>query len=222
MRSQFDMQLSELQSKMISIGMLCETAIAKTSKALLACDIATAKELPELLSQITESEREIESICLKLLLHQQPVARDLRTVSSALKMVTDAQRIGTQSTEIAEIVALGNIVEIPKALPIPEMARAVIKMVTDSIDSFVKQDRNIALSVVKYDDVVDGYFNDCKSTLIELIKSPKVNSEAVVDLLIIAKYYERIGDHAVNIAKWVLFSITGVHVGDDGAYREEE
>lgn len=211
MRFQFDMQLSELNNKMINIGMLCETAIAKTSKALLTCDIATARELPELLRQIAESERIIEGICLKLLLHQQPVAKDLRTVSSALKMVTDTQRIGTQSAEIAEIVALGNITEIPESIPISKMANAVIKMVTDSIDSFVKKDRNTAVSVVQYDDVVDGFFNDCKSTLIELMKNPTVNSEAVVDLLMIAKYYERIGDHAVNIAKWVLFSLTGCH-----------
>ena len=211
MRSQFDIQLSELNNKMIGIGMLCETAISKTSKALLNCSIATAKELPELLGKITESEREIESICLKLLLHQQPVARDLRAISSALKMVTDAQRIGTQSTEIAEIVALGNIKSIPQKLPVGEMADAVIKMVTESIDSFVKQDRNTALSVIKYDDVVDAYFDDCKSTLIELIKSPDIISESLVDLLMITKYYERIGDHAVNIAKWVLFSITGSH-----------
>lgn len=216
MRYQFDLQLAELNKKMITIGMLCETAIAKTSKALLACDIATAKELPELLSQITESEREIESICLKLLLHQQPVARDLRTVSSALKMVTDAQRIGTQSTEIAEIVVLGSITELPEGLTIRQIAGAVIQMVTDSIDSFVKQDRNTAVSVIKYDDIVDELFNDCKVKLIELIKSPAVNSEAVVDLLMIAKYYERIGDHAVNIAKWVMFALTGKH-----DYREE-
>lgn len=211
MRYQFDLQLAELNKKMITIGMLCETAIAKTSKALLSSDIVTAKELPELLGQITENEREIESICLKLLLHQQPVAKDLRAVSAALKMVTDAQRIGTQSTEIAEIVALGNITEIPERLPIRPMANAVIKMVTDSIDSFVKQDSNTAKSVIKYDDVVDNYFNDCKSTLIDLIRYPKNSSEAVIDLLMIAKYYERIGDHAVNIAKWVLFSITGKH-----------
>ena len=219
MRYQFDMQLAELNKKMITIGMLCETAIAKTSKALLSCDVVTAKELPELLAQITESEREIESICLKLLLHQQPVAKDLRTVSSALKMVTDAQRIGTQSTEVAEIVAMGNITELPEKLPIRQIATAVIKMVTDSIDSFVKRDSNTAKTVIEYDDIVDNLFNDCKSTLIELIRHPEVNSEAIVDLLMIAKYYERIGDHAVNIAKWVLFSITGVHITEESMIK---
>lgn len=217
MRSRFDIQLAELHNKMITIGMLCETAIARTSKALLACDAEMAKELPELLGQITEREREIEGICLKLLLHQQPVARDLRTVSSALKMVTDTQRIGTQSTDIAEIVALGSIKEIPDALPIREMSDAVIKMVTDSIDSFVDRDRDTATAVIKYDDVVDGYFNACKSALIDLIKDPAVNSEAAVDLLMISKYYERIGDHAVNIAKWVQFSLTGSYADIDSA-----
>lgn len=209
MRSQFDMQLSELNKNMITMGMLCETAIAKTSKALLSSDMHMAQELPELLNQIAEKEREIEGICMKLLLHQQPVARDLRTISSALKMVTDAQRIGTQSADIAEIILLGNIKSIPQAIPIANMAAAVIKMVTDSIDSFVRRDGNIAISVVKYDDVVDNLFGDCKSILIDLLKQNATDGEAAVDLLMIAKYFERIGDHAVNIAKWVLFSITG-------------
>lgn len=209
MRSQFDMQLSELNNKMINIGMLCETAIAKASKSLLNHDMRMAQELPELLNQIAEKEREIEGVCMKLLLHQQPVARDLRTVSSALKMVTDIQRVGTQSADIAEIVLLGNITQIPQALPISEMAAAAIKMVTDSIDSFVKQDGKIAVSVVEYDDVVDNLFGICKSMLIDFVKAPDANGETMVDLLMIAKYFERIGDHAVNIAKWVLFSITG-------------
>lgn len=209
MRSRFDMQLSELNQKMISIGMLCETAISKTSKALLRHDFSMAQELPELLSRMQQQEREIEGICMKLLMQQQPVAKDLRTVSSALKMVTDIQRIGTQSADIAEIVLLGNINAIPQALPISEMAAAVIKMVTDSIDSFVRQDSKIAASVIEYDDVVDNLFSICKSTLIDCVKQPDADGEAMVDLLMIAKYLERIGDHAVNIAKWVLFSITG-------------
>lgn len=222
MRSNFDRQLAELNQKMITLGMLCETAISTSSKALLTCDPAAAEEMPELLGQITEGEREIEGICMKLLLHQQPVAKDLRTVSSALKMVTDAQRIGTQSTDIAEILALNNIHEIPPTLPIAQLTDTVIRMVTDSIDSFVKQDRDIALSVIQHDDVADQYFSDCKDTLISLIRQPPVNSEAVVDLLMIAKYYERIGDHAVNIAKWVLFSITASHDIDDMIYNWQE
>ena len=209
MRSKFDMQLEELKIQMTSMGMLCENAIAQASHALVNCAPKLTAQLPELLGQITQKERDIESICLKLLLHQQPVARDLRTVSSALKMVTDAQRIGTQSGDIAEIVALGYIHEIPEGLPIQEMATAVIHMVTDSIDSFVKQDGNLSRSVIEYDDVVDNYFNSIKHSLVQLLKAQDANSEAMVDLLMIAKYYERIGDHAVNIAKWVLFSLTG-------------
>ncbi len=220
MRSKFDLQLEELKKEMTTMGMLCENAIAKTSQALLTCDTSMAAEMPELLNQVTRKERDIESICLKLLLHQQPVARDLRTVSSALKMVTDAQRIGTQSTDISEIVVIGNIREIPENLPIRQMAEAVISMVTGSIDAFVKQDGKTAKAVVEYDDVVDGYFNTMKSALIALLKEPSANSEAMVDLLMIAKYYERIGDHAVNIAKWVLFSLTGSLPPESGRVEE--
>lgn len=209
MRMRFEQELSELNNQMMKIGMLCETAISKASKALFTGNFRIAQELPELLNSVTEKEREIEGICMKLLLKQQPVAKDLRTISSALKMVTDAQRIGTQSADIAEIYMLGNISAIPEAVPLSEMAAAVIKMVTDSIDSFVKQDGKIAAAVIEYDDVVDALFNDCKLTLIELLKQHGTDGEAMVDLLMISKYFERIGDHAVNIAKWVLFSITG-------------
>lgn len=209
MRSRFDMQLEQLKLEMTSMGMLCENAIAKASHALLNCDVKAAGELPELLNQVTQKERDIEAICLRLLLQQQPVARDLRTVSAALKMVTDAQRIGTQSGDIGEIVAMGYIREIPEGLPIREMATAVIHMVTDSIDSFVKQDGKLSRNVIEYDDVVDDYFNSIKHSLVQRLKTQEGSSEAMVDLLMVAKYFERIGDHAVNIAKWVLFSLTG-------------
>ena len=209
MRSKFDMELEKLKREMTAMGMLCENAIAKASHALVNCSPKLAVELPELLNQITQKERDIESICLRLLLQQQPVAKDLRTVSAALKMVTDAQRIGTQSGDISEIVALGNIDEIPEGLPIREMATAVIHMVTDSIDSFVKQDGKLSRNVIEYDDVVDDYFNSIKHSLVQRLKTQEGSSEAMVDLLMIAKYFERIGDHAVNIAKWVLFSLTG-------------
>ena len=209
MRSRFEMQLEQLKLEMTSMGMLCENAIAKASHALLNCDVKAAGELPELLNQVTQKERDIEAICLRLLLQQQPVARDLRTVSAALKMVTDAQRIGTQSGDIGEIVAMGCIRQIPEGLPIREMATAVIHMVTDSIDSFVKQDGKLSRNVIEYDDVVDDYFNSIKHSLVQRLKTQEGSSEAMVDLLMVAKYFERIGDHAVNIAKWVLFSLTG-------------
>ena len=227
MRSKFDLQLEELKKEMTTMGMLCENAIAKASHALMTYDAALAREVPEFLTQVTQKERDVEDICLKLLLHQQPVARDLRTVSSALKMVTDAQRIGTQSADISEIMALGNIKQIPESLPLRDMATAVIHMVSDSIDAFVKQDGKIARSVIEYDDVVDCYFNSAKAAVIELLKTPDINGEAMVDLLMIAKYYERIGDHAVNIAKWVLFSLTGdlsfaAACYDEGKYTSEK
>ena len=209
MRSRFDMQLEDLKTEMTAMGMLCENAIAKASHALLTCDLALARELPELLGRITQKERDIETICLKLLLHQQPVARDLRTVSSALKMVTDAQRIGTQSADISEIVALGNIRSLSEELPIREMAAGVIGMVTNSIDAFVKQDGKIARAVIEYDDTVDALFNRMKERLIEMLKQPDYDAEAMVDTLMVSNYYESIGDHAVNLAKWVLFSLTG-------------
>lgn len=215
MRSQFDRQLECLNQELITMGMLCESAIAKASQALLTGNLPLARELPDLLTQVNQKEREIEAICLRLLLQQQPVARDLRTVSAALKMVTDVERVGDQSADIGEIVALGHVKELPQGLPLREMAAAVIKMVSESIDAFVKQDRKIAWGVIEYDDVADGYFDEIKQALIQLLKGPDSSGEAAVDLLMIAKYLERIGDHAVNIAKWVLFSMTGELVSDE-------
>lgn len=210
MRSRFDEQLEQLNKELITMGMLCEDAIEKAAQALLSGDRALAGTLPELQSRVNHKEREIESICLRLLLHQQPVARDLRTVSAALKMVTDVERIGVQSTDIADIITKSKLQEVESdSLPIRDMATAVIKMVSDSLDAFVKKDMKIAQDVVKYDDVVDGYFNDMKRALIERLKEADSDGESILDLLMIAKYFERIGDHAVNIAKWVQFSITG-------------
>ena len=197
MRSQFDRQLQKLKTEMIAMGLLCRMAIDKASKALLHCDTSMAKELPELLAQIDQKEREIEAICLQLLLQQQPVARDLRTVSAAMKMVTDIERIGDQSADLAEII------------------------VTDSLDSFVSQDEEEARAVLRYDDVVDGCFNECKAALIALLQAAEIDGEAMLDLLMISKYFERIGDHAVNIAKWVIFSVTGTIVQDEHAAQTD-
>ena len=221
MRSQFDSQLQKLKTEMIAMGLLCRMAIDKSSKALLHCDTSMARELPELLAHIDQKEREIEAICLQLLLQQQPVARDLRTVSAAMKMVTDIERIGDQSADLAEIIAMGHITAIPKTLPMEKMALSVIKMVTDSIDSFVSQDEDEARAVLRYDDVVDGCFNECKAALIALLQAAEIDGEAMLDLLMISKYFERIGDHAVNIAKWVIFSVTGTIVQDEHAAQTD-
>lgn len=209
MRLKFDEQLELLNKELITMGAYCEKAIAMSAKALTEGKPELAKQVPDLSVQIDHKEREIETMCLKLLLQRQPVAKDLRIVSSALKMVTDMARIGDQSADIAEIITMANIHADDDTQIIHDMSVAVIKMVTDSIDAFVKKDMKMAKAVIEYDDVVDSFFDKVKKILIDLFSKPEADGEYAIDLLMIAKYFERIGDHAVNIAKWVLFSITG-------------
>lgn len=211
MRLQFDEQLDLLNKELITMGALCENAIAMSAKALTTGKPVLAKTVPDLSVQIDHKEREIETMCLKLLLQQQPVAKDLRSISSALKMVTDMARIGDQSADIAEIITLANIHATDDTQIIHDMSVAVIKMVTDSIDAFVKKDMQKAKAVIDYDDVVDCFFNQIKKILIDLFSKPETDGEYAIDLLMIAKYFERIGDHAENIAEWVIYSITGKH-----------
>lgn len=215
MRNKFDMQLELLNKDMIMMGALCEEAIALSANALDTGDKDIAIQVPDISLQIDRKEREIENLCMKLLLQQQPVAKDLRIISSALKMVTDMERIGHQSADIAEIVTMANITAKDDTLYIRDMARAVIEMVTDSIDAFVQKDADLAKRVINQDDVVDEYFNQIKQTLIEIFSQPQADGEYALDLLMIAKYFERIGDHAVNIADWVLFSITGNRITEN-------
>ena len=183
-------------------------------KALLEGDIAGAKKVKEQGYIIDQMEREIESICLKLLLQQQPVAKDLRGISAALKMITDLERIGDQAEDIAEIITFLGGRTGEEWHDIRIMAEATIKMVTDSIDAYVMQDLKLARSVLDYDDVVDDAFDRVKQTLIKMISENAADGEYAVDMLMIAKYFERIGDHATNIAEWVEFSVTGIHKGD--------
>ncbi len=214
MRSIFDEQLSLLNNELIAMGSLCEEAIALASKALSEGDGKLVKRVSSLEKEIDQKERDIESLCLKLLLQQQPVARDLRQISSALKMITDMERIGDQAEDIAEIIPFLNG-RIPlETLPIRQMEAATIKMVTDSIDAYVKKDMGLAKAVTKHDDVVDDCFVKIKSDLITAISENPNDGEFALDLLMIAKYLERIGDHAVNIAEWVIFSISGTHSGE--------
>lgn len=208
MRSKFDEQLAELNEELIRMGALCENVIAMSAKALLDGDMELANKAAEYDSEIDQKERDIETLCMKLILQQQPVARDLRTISAALKMITDMERIGDQSADIAEIVTMAHITASDETLHIGEMARAVIKMVTESIDAFVKRDVVLAHSVIAYDDVVDGLFDAVKRALTERFQAGG-EMEYALDLLMIAKYFERIGDHATNIAEWVLYSVTG-------------
>lgn len=209
MRSRFDEQLDLLNKEMITMGALCENAIAMSAKAVAEGDLALTESIPALAEQIGQKEREIESLCLKLLLQQQPVAKDLRIISSALKMVTDMERIGHQSADIAEIVRMANLKVGGDTEEVRNMALAVIKMVSESIDAFVKKDDDMAQAVIAYDDVVDDCFDRVKNLLIGRFSQPEADGEQTIDLLMVAKYFERIGDHAVNIAKWVVFSITG-------------
>ena len=211
MRNRFDEQLALLKKELIEMGALCEEVIAKASEALTRGDVALAATVAPLDGQIDRKERDIESLCLRLLLQQQPVARDLRKISAALKMITDMERIGDQAEDIAEIVTFlkGRTGQNDDLLR--EMARSTIKMVTESVDAFVKHDIMLAEKVVAYDDVVDNYFEQVKDELIARTAENPDDGEYALDLLMIAKYFERIGDHAVNIAEWVMFSVTGVH-----------
>ncbi|NCC06824.1 MAG: phosphate signaling complex protein PhoU [Clostridia bacterium] len=211
MRATFDQQLDSMNKELTYMGALCETAIANAAKALLDGDNELARRVLIADEEIDRKESEIEAICLKLLLHQQPVARDLRQISAALKMITDMERIGDQAGDIAEIVSMANITADADILRVREMANATIEMVTSSIEAFVKKDQKLANAVLSMDDKVDDLFNKVKAELIELIGSKKTDGETAIDILMIAKYFERIGDHATNIAEWVIFSITGVH-----------
>jgi len=212
MRSRFDEQLTELNNKLIEMGALVENSIAQATKALVEQDTALAEKVINHAADVDEKEDEIESLCLKLLLNQQPVAKDLRLISAALKMITDMERIGDQAADISELcVYLASEQYIKKLEHIPQMASATIKMVTESIDAFVKKDLDLAQSVITFDDVVDDMYVTVKRDLIELVHKDVSNGEQAFDLLQIAKYYERIGDHAVNIAEWVIFSMTGRH-----------
>ena len=214
MRSRFDEQLKTLNKKMIEMGAECESIIAVSAKALLEGNADDARKAKNQGHIIDEMEREIESICLKLLLQQQPVAKDLRVISAALKMITDMERIGDQAEDIAEIIIFLGGRTGEECHDIRLMAEATIKMVTDSIDAYVKKDLQLAKQVIKHDDIVDSAFERVKQTLVKMVTENTADGEYAVDLLMIAKYFERIGDHAVNIAEWVEFSVTGVHKGE--------
>ena len=211
MRSKFDQQLALLNEELTQMGETCAKAIGLAAQALDEQNASTAAPVAELEEQTNEQERSIEALCLKLLLQQQPVARDLRQISAALKMITDMERIGDQAEDIAEIVTFlkGRTAEHDDILC--QMARATISMVTESVDAFVKHDTIKAEAVLAADDTVDAYFRQVKQALISRIAADPADGEYALDLLMIAKYFERIGDHATNIAEWVIFSITGRH-----------
>lgn len=212
MRNAFNAQLDEMHRLLIHMGELCETVIDNTYQALMKEDRESAAEIIEKDGEIDQVERDIEGICLKLLLRQQPVASDLRRVSSALKMITDMERIGDQAADISEIsISLAGESDLPKMDIIRKMAAESMLMVVNSIEAFVARDMEQAEQVTAKDDEIDQLFADARSALIEMIQKETIKPEVAVDLLMVAKYFERIGDHATNIAEWVIYSINGIH-----------
>ncbi len=216
MRNRFDRQLSQLNNELIQMGSLIEQAISMAINAMMNQDIEKAKQAILFDEEIDHQEKEIENLCLKLLLEQQPVARDLRLISAALKMITDMERIGDQAADISEITLLLAGTPYIKNLDVlQEMAKETTVMVVKSVEAFVNRDIDLANQVIDHDDIVDELFLKIKKELIVLINQNAENGEQATDLLMIGKYFERIGDHATNIAEWVIFSITGKHDGEN-------
>ena len=212
MREKFKQQLEEMYRQMVIMGSLCQQAIAVAVRTLDEEEDRAEKLEAQVFAvdgEIDDMEREIEALCTKLLLKQQPVAADLRRITAALKMVTDLERIGDQASDIAELARF--IRKGGAHSHLKQMAAEVIRMVSESVDAYVRQDVDLAQQVIAADDEVDGYFDRIKAHLIDRIAKDVDDGEATLDLLMIAKYYERIGDHATNIAEWVMFSVTGVH-----------
>ncbi|MCM1246382.1 MAG: phosphate signaling complex protein PhoU [Roseburia sp.] len=211
MRNEFDRQLSQLNTELITMGALCEEAITNAVKYLIDSKEDSKNACLDADRQIDKKERDIETLCIKLILQQQPVAGDLRVVSAALKMISDMERIGDQASDIVEIASYVTESRLESSTHIRDMADAATKMVSGSIESFVKMDKETAELVIRDDDLVDELFDKVKGELIKSIAEGYSNAEALIDLLMIAKYLERIGDHAENIAEWVIYSITGRH-----------
>lgn len=212
MRERFQEQMERLNHELIEMGAMCEEAISACIQAYTVGDVEKRKLTQKLERDIDQKEREIETLCLRLLLQQQPVARDLRLISAAMKMISDMERIGDQACDIVEISQyITNNTDFKNAIPIAEMAEATIEMVTDAVNSFVNKDIALARSVMDYDDIVDDLFTRVKNELIETISGGDNRGSLMLDILMIAKYFERIGDHAVNVAEWVEYSITGSH-----------
>lgn len=215
MRDFYEEQLSRLHTQMIGMGSMCEKAIADATRALTDGDLELAQEIIDGDAKINQQEREIESFCLKLLLHQQPVAGDMRRISATLKMITDMERIGDQAADIAEIVKAMNHKLPDEFLHICKMGVAAMKMVTDSINAYVDGDLELARDVIKADDEVDTLFLTVRGEILEAIRKDHACGEDILDLFMITKYYERIGDHATNIAEWVEYALTGTKSNDN-------
>ena len=211
MRDFFQEQLKELNRELVKMGADCEEIIALASDSLTSWNEELAKNVSVIGARIDEGYRTVENICLKLLLRQQPVARDLRVITAAMKMITDMERIGDQAEDIVDLVPRMERRADEKYPRIREMAKAAKQMVTGAVDAYVRQDLELAYTVMKHDDIVDDYFDRVKKGIIGIIAEDPGEGEYALDLLMIAKYFERIGDHCTNIAEWVEFSVTGTH-----------
>ncbi len=219
MRKNYDDQLNELKEELVKMGKTVNQAIRKTVRALKNNDLDGAKEVIAEDAQIDEAERNIENACLKIILTQQPVASDMRVVSSALKMITDLERMGDFAADIAEIVESGGKTKTAYVSPfLLKMSAAVVKMVEDALLSFTERDLELAKAVCRADDEVDGLFIGAKDSLVELIRRDESYSERALDLMMVSKYLERIGDHATNLAEWVIYSITGEHINTEKGF----
>ena len=212
MRTRFDEQLRQLNIELIRMGSLCEEAISISAKVLEGDSKAPVERVFSLEHEIDQLEHDIETRCMRMLLQQQPVAKDLRVISAALKMISDMERIGDQAADIAELTGyVADTIQQHNRLHITKMARAAVGMVTESIEAFVQGDLQLVQKVIRDDDAVDELFLRVRQELVQALKDESGKPNAILDLLMIAKYFERIGDHAVNVAEWVEYSITGVH-----------
>ncbi len=211
MRENLSRQLELLNNELIEMGALCEDAISSAVKYLSSAEPKLLENAAEAERQIDRQEREIEDLCMKLIIREQPVATDLRVISSALRMTSDMERIGDQAYDISDVAKNIAPLKVGGEIQIYDMAEATVRMVTESVNSFVTKDIAAAKAVIAMDDVVDRLFDLVKNELIAAIESKSSEGELYIDLLMIAKYFERIGDHAVNIAEWVIYSVSGEH-----------
>lgn len=219
----FERQLEELHVELIKMGSLCEKAISYSAKAILGQTDAVGTVF-KTDREIDFKEKEIENLCMSILLHYHPVAGDLRNISAAMKMISDMERIGDQAADIADLSKFVNAKATNIVVNIGDMATNAVRMVTGSVDAFVKEDLNLCKMVINEDDLIDAAFNEVKETLAEQMIKGNLDAKTGLDLLMAAKYFERIGDHAVNIAEWVEFSITGIHRNNEhqALYGEKE
>mgnify|MGYP000121467789 FL=1 len=214
MRERFEQQMEILHTELIELGALCEQAIGRTYEVLLEGNQRAAEEIIKKDQDVDAKEREIEDLCFRIILQHQPVARDLRQVSAALKMITDMERIGDQAADIADIVKVTSLGVPDASIRLKDMAKATASMVTKCIDAYVKQDLKLAREVIDFDDIVDDLFDEVKDEILQGMRKGITTDVQSLDYLMIAKYYERIGDHATNIAEWVVYSINGHHKGE--------